>query len=234
MLKVSIKIPEMLTKRGIHTLAYHIGSKTVETTSILVYNKWVKLAQETLNSRRADYIKAIKVQYPYNSNPLEAVIELSTKYAIMIEEGSPSFDMKIGFRNSDKKTLKPLGWYLTIPIRHGTPGSFQYGTPLPDDVYDLARKLNNGEKLSFSPDGSFNETSGYIHKSNIFDGLTKITHSYKKATQSQYVTFRRVSNNSDSNSWIHPGFSAIKLIPKIPVSQYLSDSLEATMKNLLG
>ena len=234
MLKVKIEIPEMLTKKGIHTLAYHIGSKTIETASILAYNKWVKLAQETLNSRRLDYIKAIKVQYPYNSDPLTAVIELSTKYANMIENGSPSFDMKIGFQNSDKKTIKPLGWYLTIPIRHGTPNSFEYGTPLPDNIYSLAKKLSDGEKLSLSTNGAFNSTSGYIHKSNIYDGLTKIVHSYTKVNQSQYVTFRRVSNNSDSNSWIHPGFTPINLVPKIPVSQYLSNSLEATMKNLLG
>lgn len=234
MLKVSIKIPEMLTNRGIHTLAYHIGSKTVETASILIYNNWVQLAQDNLNSRRHDYIKAIKSTYPYNNNPLVSVLELSSKYASMIENGSPSFDMKKGFYNSDKKTLTLSGWYLTIPFRHGTPNTFQYGTPLPDDVYSLAKKLSPGEKLSFDTVSTFNTTSGYQHKSNIYDNLTKITHSYKNTTQSQYITFRRVSNNSDKSSWIHPGFKPIKLIPQIPVSKHLQDSLSATMKNLLG
>lgn len=48
----------------------------------------------------------------------------------------------------------------------------------------------------------------YKHKSNIFAGMTKMQKTYEKATQSQYVTFRRVSDLSDPLSWIHPGFVA--------------------------
>jgi hypothetical protein len=39
-------------------------------------------------------------------------------------------------------------------------------------------------------------------------GLTQYKKWYQSATQSQYMTFRRVSENSDDLAWKHPGMSA--------------------------
>lgn len=47
--------------------------------------------------------------------------------------------------------------------------------------------------------------SAYEHKSPIYEGMIREEKTYEKATQSQYVTFRRISENSDVNSWIHRG-----------------------------
>jgi len=55
----------------------------------------------------------------------------------------------------------------------------------------------------------------YTHKSAMFEGVTKIEEVYKKTVQSTYLKFRRVSSNSDPNSWMHPGIKAHKYFDKV-------------------
>ena len=54
----------------------------------------------------------------------------------------------------------------------------------------------------------------YKHKHSIYEGIQKASKTYQSAKQSGYVTFRRVSSNSDKNSWIHKGFQARRLAEK--------------------
>lgn len=234
MIRVKINLDKKLTDLRYKNITHYIGSQAVKLTSELTYNDWVSKAQDSLNSRRQSYISAIKKFYPYNNDDLQAVIKLDTSFSRMIEEGSPPFDMKRGFVNSTKKTTTSKGWYLTIPIRHGTPETFQYGSPMPKEVYTLAKKLNAGQKLSITGNLGTSFT-GYNHKNNIYDGMRKVIHSYKNSAQSQYVTFRRVSNNSDPSSWYHPGFKPISLIPKVAsnVQSNLEKSVEAVISTML-
>lgn len=48
----------------------------------------------------------------------------------------------------------------------------------------------------------------YTWQNSPYAGMAKVQKFYRKATQNQYVTFRRVSENSDPNSWWHPGLRA--------------------------
>lgn len=50
--------------------------------------------------------------------------------------------------------------------------------------------------------------SAYEHKSSIYEGMIREQKTYERATQGQYVTFRRISENSDANSWINRGIMA--------------------------
>ncbi len=52
------------------------------------------------------------------------------------------------------------------------------------------------------------------HKTDVFAGMIREEKTYKKTTQSQYITFRRVSENSDPGAWIHPGIEAHRLFPE--------------------
>ena len=85
-----------------------------------------------------------------------------------------------------------------------------YGQPMPKAVYKKASKLGAGETLSFPGAGDVS-WKGYQRKNKTYDGLQRIVKSYQKATQSQYMTFRRVSDKSDLNSWWHPGYSGVKI-----------------------
>ena len=185
---------------------------SLQTSLAIVRDRWQQEVQNKLNSTRPLYLQGLQwdsVVYPYDGNAFSGAVVLNGKFPNMLESGFPSFDMKIGFSKSDKKIQKKNGgWYLTIPIRHSTPGSFMYGSPMPKDVYGVAKQLGNGEKLSYPGMGDKSWT-GYQRKHKTYDGLTRIIKSYQNSKQSQYYTFRRVSDKSDPSSWMHPGFSGV-------------------------
>jgi hypothetical protein len=49
------------------------------------------------------------------------------------------------------------------------------------------------------------------HKTDIYAGMVREQKTYRKATQSKYSTFRRVSDKSDASAWIHPGIEGVHL-----------------------
>ena len=61
----------------------------------------------------------------------------------------------------------------------------------------------------------------YTWKSSPYASMYKIAKTYNSATQNQYVTFRRVSSNSDPASWWHPGIKARRLVNQ--VGDYMND-----------
>src|SRR5579872_3312335 len=198
-----------------------------------VYTETVELAIDKLASARGEYVGALKIikvdNYTYD-------LELGgSKLALMIENGCGSFDMKTFFERSPKAIKTSKGWYLTIPMLFKTPGanprSDTPGQLLPRRIYDLIRnspstvKDTGDEEIStlsgvdvpqkYQPGQltSLNNTADtYIHKNSIYAGLTRTK---DKATGfSNYNTFRRVSNNSDPRSWIHPGIPAYNLMDR--------------------
>lgn len=54
----------------------------------------------------------------------------------------------------------------------------------------------------------------YKHKSSIYEGVSQSSKTYQNATQSMFNSFRRVSSNSDPNSWINKGIRARNLAEK--------------------
>lgn len=195
------------------------------------YTNTVQLAQERLATSKFDYINALSVR---RENRFTYALVLEGVFPLMLENGASSFDMKDGFSRSDKiKTTKSGGWYLTIPFIFRTtsanPASGQKGQILPRSIYDLirnspAKKFDLGNftisilkgdqiPLRYQP-GAIKEMSNkvdqYIPKSSIYAGLQRKQN--KETGQSGYNTFRRVSSNSDPNSWIHPGITAYKLM----------------------
>lgn len=64
------------------------------------------------------------------------------------------------------------------------------------------------------------------HAGNIYEGMVRLEKTYKSATQSQYMTWRMISDNpattrSDEGggNWMHPGISARNIAPM--VSNYI-------------
>lgn len=191
---------------------------SLQVSLAIIRDRWQTTVQNKLNSTRPLYLQGLSfdsIVYPYDNDSFSGAVQLQGKFPNMLETGFSAFDMKIGFSKSDKKIKKQNGgWYLTIPIRHSTPGSFMYGQSMPKDVYGVAKKLGNKESLSYPGAGDVS-WNGYQRKHKTYDGLTRIIKSYQKATQSQYFTFRRVSDKSDPMSWWHPGFSGVKVAEEL-------------------
>lgn len=192
---------------------------SVQTSLSIIRDRWQREAQNKLKGARTDYLMGLSfdsIVYPLDSDGFIGKVELNGTLPNVLEYGFSPFDMKVGFGKSSKvQKTKSGGWYLTIPFRHSTPNSNgSFGAPLPRDVYKIAKKLAPGGRMSVK--GNLGKSwNGYQHKSNKYDGLQRIVKSYGKTTQSQYYTFRRVSNNSNPSSWHHPGFTGINIAKSI-------------------
>lgn len=192
---------------------------SIQTSLAIIRDRWQREIQTRLKSTRMLYLQGLgfdSVVYPLDADGYAGAVQLRGKLPNMLEHGFPSFDIKRGFAKSPRAhASKSGGWYLTVPFRHSTPGSNgMYGTPMPKTVYSAARKLADGGRLSF-PGAGDRSWTGYQHKNTRYDGLTRIVRSYQSANQSQYYTFRRVSNNSDPLSWWHPGYRGVQVASRL-------------------
>lgn len=134
-------------------------------------------------------------------------------------------------RDKDGKTSSG-GWYLTIPFRAKSSDevigdSEIFSGTLPDELHEILKNKskqgdNSGLKLFEMPE-KFKILSSrpeikleskvfeeYIHKSPLHEGTIKSPMEY----HSQYTSFRRVSDLSDPNAFIHPGITANNLAEK--------------------
>lgn len=215
-------------------------SLSIQTSLAVVRDEWVRRIQNTLHSTRPLYLEGLdfrSIIYPLGQDVFSGAVQLQGKLPNRLEFGFPAFDEKIGFsKSSRKKITNNGGWYLTIPYRHSTPGAYLYGNPMSPQIYAQAKKLKHKESLSVKG-GQKTSWTGYVHKNNLDDGLTRIIKSYhnpntgKVTNQSQYLTFRRVSNKSDPLSWMHPGYSGVKMVEQL--QDYALKTLERELnKNL--
>lgn len=74
----------------------------------------------------------------------------------------------------------------------------------------------------------------YQHKSSIYEGMVRSEKTYESANQSMFNTFRRVSDNSDPNSWINQGITAYKLAEKAMQNFDKDRELDVAIDNQLA
>lgn len=185
-------------------------------------NNMIALAKIRLTKTRKAFVDGVRV---FEVSKYQSGVELIGFLPNAVTFGMDAFDMKLGFGKSIKrKQKKNGGWYLTIPFRYANPNAVASSTVfsgvMPPAVYNVAKLLKSGGRgLSKSalPSG-FDEAKvrpavevagtvipEYVHKAPQFQGLQK----GGKSNNSQYNVFRRVSDKSDPNSWIHSG-----IVPK--------------------
>lgn len=219
-----------------------LAQKVNVAVSNAIYNNWLNLASKELKSTKERYMRGlIEPDFSVNGMTVKGMIVLFGKLALMVEDGSPPFDMKIGFSQSSKIKLKAIGgWYLIVPFRHSTPGAIgeneAFANVMPKEVYAVAKDLNptksdfKGVKVLYGSSlkegqipkpydekktrPGYGNFKSYTHKSSIYEGMIRNEKTYAKTTKSSYFTFRRVSDTSDPNSWIHPGFKPVNLAEK--------------------
>lgn len=140
------------------------------------------------------------------------------KVAADLEHGKPAWDMKPGLLAGPKARVNAKGQkYNVIPFRHRTPQGATVNShfgAMPKDIHQAAKMLKEKGRLKGTDlrhpalvhrfvkgDGAVTD---YQHKSGRYEGMMK----KGGAGQHSYQTFRVVSENSDPNSWWHPGFPA--------------------------
>ena len=213
-----------------------VAQDSISKTLIATKAKWERTAQQRLKTTRSDYLFGLNtdnaVTFP---DAYTGVLTLQGGWPGMLEEGYGPYDMKTGFGKSDKR--KPLkdgsGWYMTIPMRHRTPGTSGAvgGAPMPEDIYSQAKALRGGQRLTdtqqnYPPGQSW---TGYNHRNGIYEGMRRAEKQYQRAKQGKYQTFRRVSSKSDPASWMHPGFPGIHALDV--VRPFAQRTLDRTLAN---
>lgn len=210
-----------------------LGSAIINKVAEEYTFRWNKLVDTELRQSREAYRRAMYVE---KVSPLEVVFGLSVKedpLPIMVEEGSLPFDEKIGFERSAKKKipLSGLGWYLTVPFRHATPQAIAdsgiFSSVMPQEIYDLAKNSEKPLQRKQLPPahqipGTRKEINipglkvpEYMHKAAKYEGLVKVeASSSPNENRSTYMTFRRVSDKSDPNSWWNGGVTAKRLMDR--------------------
>ena len=209
--------------------------------------KWENIINSNLNSTRDEYKRAIYTDRPDDYTSIIGLTSRDSKLALMIETGATTFDIKEGFMNSSKKKMKANGgWFLTIPFRHATSESIMdlqvpgagvsvidfmkagqtmeaENLPEPfDQIQTHEIKLNTGSLLT------------YKHKAPIHEGMhRRDISSTEKEKRGGYFTFRRVSDKSDPDAFIHPGFEPHNFMDQAMAETQFADVVDNAVQDWL-
>lgn len=156
-----------------------------------IYNNWQALAKQALNGTRPEYLQNLNV---IDKGRFAQQIILTGVLPNMLEQGASPFDMKEGFRKSQKVRYSPPvyrtkdgvrvlvkegGWYLTIPFRIGTPGTAGqagFSGEMPEEVYQVVKSKTDPLTIDEIPD-PYNQQQV---RQPIYDqGGAKVFDSYK-------------------------------------------------------
>lgn len=224
-------------------------SNILDEVSSRFAESWYNEAGKVLKRTKKEYQQSIYIE---KINQETVLVGLRGWLPNAIEKGMESFDMKEEFKTSSKRKFKKDGgWYLTIPFRIGTPDivgeSAIFSKIMPNEIYKVARKelKSSGTKLTFEklpkefqitnirPEVVNKATNKvfeqYKHKNPIFEGMQKS----QKEGHGHYITFRRVSDLSDENSWIHSGLIARNLMSKTLQSFNLPNIISQVKQNFI-
>jgi len=222
-----------------------LGRALIDRVADMYWNNWNKMVNENLHGTRGAYQSGMDIIQSDSELAVTFVLtgKGQSRLGMMIEEGASAFDIKTGMENSPKAHHKADGgWYITIPFRHATPEAIGessiFSNKMPKEIHFIS-KQNDGAPIKFEQlpaehqelEVRPNIESGtgtiieYEHRSPIYEGLQQTG----KPGHEQYHTFRRISNNSDPDSWIHKGFTPHKFMEKTMEELESSGELEAAL-----
>lgn len=223
---------------------------------VAAFNEGKRLAMERLNTTSKTWLKAFNMQtVGENTYLLQLGDDEEDPHGFrpsMIEGGFSKFDMKPGLLAGPRAKMGKNGPYNTVPFEHSVGGKprdlaaaiRQQGLNaiikeknLKQIARDALGKPIQGTVARIRTGSAYQQISNQTrellgNQVKNMDGLTKTQKTYAQKTESRYLTFRRVSKNSDPSAWIHPGFEGAKIFPTL--EQYLNREIEKIMKNILG
>jgi hypothetical protein len=222
-------ILEMKGKLPVAVVKNH--NSMLDMVAAQAYNEWVKIARQNLHSTAKNYIAGLSIP---SKKKGEISVVLRGKFPNMIEEGSGPFDMKKGFLRSPKAKMGKKGKYITIPLSLKSSGSKGASPPvMPAPIYNQAMRLSFGQSMKLPKkyqgyglrsqlSKDLKKWGAYTWKTSPFQGITKFQRypglvplGLPREKLAIYKTFRRVSEKSDKNSWIHPGFRRRNFVEQV-------------------
>lgn len=192
-----------------------------KSLAVAAYNMGVNHVQQKLDTTRQQYLDHFHYTQIDSSNHLIAL----DAEADFLDSGYQGFDMKPGLLNGPKARVSKTGKrYNIIPFFHKKVGA---ATNLVDQLKgeEIQRNLKNGinragksvdlnktqkNVMGLSEQGIVGRIKSNPQQHPHLRGMVKIQKKYGKATQSQLMTFRIVSDNSSSRAWWHPGYDGVQ------------------------
>ncbi len=224
-------------------------------------NEWVRLAMARCQTSRDIYVGGLRAAGSFRTSrttggATQFEISLVGEMPNNLENGMDSFDMKTvrpGWLGGSKaKTGKDGKKYITIPFRHSTGNSARMGYTGKAKAInspDLKTQLRATVK-SYGLDRMVRTATGNVVSGSVarvpntapvhpyLQGLTRIQQPSSGSTAAgqrgsgQLMTFRRMSENSDPSSWIHPGLPGVKILPD--VEKWVDGQVDTMIGMILG
>ncbi len=212
-----------------------------EALTMEIYRNWMEAAKKQLNSTRNNYIRGLILKSEDNGvntitlvGQLNNMLENGCPPFDMKEAFMESAKVHITEKGGWYLTIP---FRMATPGAIGENEAFS--GVMPQEIYDIVKnqvptitsqntgKVFGGESLkkgniptpydipktreSVIVSSTGRKFEEYKNKTSIYEGMVREQKTYEGATQSTYNTFRRVSNNSDPNAWIHKGIKQYNL-----------------------
>ena len=177
-----------------------------------IYGQGIIYAQQRLKTTRLQYLENFHYQKA-GDNLYVIYLDDEANY---LEDGFAGFSMIPGLVNGPKSkpTKDGMGRYNTVPIRHSV-GSQQKTNmaqmELQQNLIDTIKRNKLGKTFKHPSGQPMQGVVARVKGNDLaqnLQGLVKVQKTYEKATQSYYMTFRRVSTKTDPTKWRHPGWKA--------------------------
>jgi hypothetical protein len=117
------------------------------------------------------------------------------------------------------------------PKNFGVSARYAWGDRLKSPLWGIRSKINpnarpwvRGDRPGPFGSKQWEKGPGYTWKTGQFHGMVRFSNS---VGGSQYITFRRVSRNSDPHSWMHPG------VKPRPVRQVVIERTQSKVVDLI-
>lgn len=108
-------------------------------------NRAMPIRDAWTRQRNDAAVASISVTY---SGPFSATVASSNQDVIGVEEGFPARDLKLMLQTSSRTKVSARGKrYLTIPMRHGTPGNDALAPAMPKHIAKMAAKMGQSEVI---------------------------------------------------------------------------------------
>lgn len=256
MAKIDISIEAEKLGLALDNLAKDLQAEfeyAISNTAHAAYAQIVAKAQSELDSTRLDYLKGLQFDQVGEN---EYIIMLSTPEANKLEQGYAPFDLKPGLLGSKKtvavgsrsgmpwvRTSKTGKKYAAVPFSH-RPFSGKGSSDMQQILRKFTTKNTQGRKQRVTQifkDPAGNPLEGKVAAlkntgHTDLEGLVKYQKNYinqqsgKITTQSLYVTYRMVSE--DSQGWQHPGYAGLQAFSE--AEAYVQEEIQRILQDFLS
>ena len=194
--------------------------------------RWETEVSNNLKRTKSEYLRAMKVERVNEFNASIQLLHTETDLPIKLEEGAAPWDIKTFLKKSGKtKQSIGGGWYVDVPFRFSTGGGELktpgYSAVAPASIISKAKQkapkalktLDLPKKYQAAKIRDMIVKNNvviphYQHKVSIYTGLRRREVGTPAKKSGSYSTFRRVSDESDANAFMHKGFYARKFMDK--------------------